>query len=72
MLMPQRGCPAGHNGGFGHDGSPVLTVVEVRTEAGRGWRWKWWKRGHGGKGRMVVMAVTGELVVMVETVDMEE
>ncbi|EAT8321002.1 hypothetical protein K8G04_004748 [Salmonella enterica] len=53
----------------------VLTVVQVRTEAGAGMEVLVEMVEEGDtevKGRMVVMAVTGELVVMVETVDMEE
>ncbi|EBS4437408.1 hypothetical protein DQ067_20030 [Salmonella enterica subsp. enterica serovar Malaysia] len=76
MLMPQRGMPPQvimvvsdmmvHR---------VLTVVQVRTEAGAGMEVLVEMVEEGDtevKGRMVVMAVTGELVVMVETVDMEE
>lgn len=53
----------------------VLTVVLVRTEAGAGMEAlveMVEEEDMEAKGQMVVMVVTGGLVVMVATVDMEE
>ncbi|EEE7824290.1 hypothetical protein DA191_04815 [Salmonella enterica] len=53
----------------------VLTVALVRTEAGAGMEVlveMVEEEGMEAKGQMVVMGVTGGLVVMVATVDMEE
>ncbi len=53
----------------------VLTVALVRTEVGEGMEVlveMVEEEGTEAKGQMVVMVVTGGLVVMVATVDMEE
>lgn len=53
----------------------VLTVALVRTEVGAGMEVlveMVEEEGTEAKGQMVVMVVTGGLVVMVATVDMEE
>ncbi|EDZ4577651.1 hypothetical protein G5W47_002736 [Salmonella enterica subsp. enterica] len=53
----------------------VLTVALVRTEVGAGMEAlveMVEEEGMEAKGQMVVMVVTGGLVVMVATVDMEE